>query len=100
MDEDVGCGIGQMLEGVIDRFLSGFSSGGEFNFAEFFQCGGQQFGRPFFLSGRNGDNNFDNSFDLGEFFKGIAEKRFAVDFDKLFGDFATCAFAFTGGDED
>ena len=38
MDEDVGNRIGQTLESVKDRSLTGFAAGDEFNFAKFLEC--------------------------------------------------------------
>lgn len=100
VNQNVSNGIGQTLQGVKDRFLAGFAAGDEFHPSKFLQRRRQKFCRPFFLSGRDGKNDFGNAFDLGKFFKGIGQKRLAVDFDELFWSFAAGAFAFPGGDKD
>ncbi len=99
VNKDVGDGVGQALEGIKDRFLTGFSAGNKYHLPKSFQRRSQQFCRPFFFSGRDGEDDFGYAFDSGEFFKGIGQKRFAVDFDELLWGVSASAFAFAGGDE-
>lgn len=99
MHQNVGDGIGQMLEGIEDRFLAGFAAGDEFYFSKSLQLRRQKFRRPFFFPRRDGKYDFGYAFNFDKFFKGIGQKRLAVNFGKLFGDFAAYAFAFACGDD-